>query len=325
MVNLDDILYLVQALVAGLDIDIDTEISKRLVSQAGSGDRILIKTGNTISTNSYTKDRIVQYPLDLEFVTQEDLDTAIDQIIEKIDEFKVSRGIAGLTKTYSIQEYTDDISRNAEDESEILSGTTARLEETPSAFPDDWYILVRFINEGIPIKQGLQLVSGSLRITPSTSRGDNMHNLTITGYKGGNIPDPTTTLIGVWDNGDTTKVFADELGGLPAINWDKDEEITLTVSDGDSILEVLQEIIDDAGFDGDFGMALTVGSEDENPYFAYAFNSSNSNPDKYMEIDIVYNYANEDIFNIRLISAPSSKIGDKFKAQIVLEINQSVT
>lgn len=321
MVDLDDIESLVYALVSGLEININSENSKRLVSQAGSGDRILVKTGSTISSNSYTKDRKVQYILDLDFETQENLDLAIDQIIEKIDEFKVSR-IIEAAETFSIEVYTDDISRNVDDESgTVKDGDHGRIATDTG---DNWYTISRFVNKGNRVKQGETLTAATLRITAHNSKATKEIDLRIIGYKGGSIPDPTSTLIAAWITGNTTKTYNINNPNLPT-NWTAGTEYSLTTSDSDSILEILQEIVDDAGFDGDFGLYFSAAPGFTALLQIYTVDSGDSNDGKYMELDITYQFIDEDIFDIQLISAPSSKEGSRFKAQVVLEINQSVT
>ena len=190
---------------------------------------------------------------------------------------------------------------------------------------NNWYIILRFVDPTNRISQGQTITAAALRVTAFNSRLTKELDIGIYGFKGGSIPNPTDTLLGVWDNNDTTKKYDTNNPNLPT-NWTAGTEYTFTTSDDDSILEIIEEIIADAGFDGDFGLRFTeaVGAGSV-AVEIYTIDSLNSNKGKYMELDITYDYVNEDIFDIQLISAPSSKKGDRYKAQLVLEINQSVT
>ena len=322
MVILSDIVDLVKALTAGLSVTVASEETKDLVSQVGSGDRILLKSGNTLSTNSYTKDRRVQYNLELDFADPDDRDILIDQIIEKIDEFKQSRVII-IETTYTIKEYTDDISRSAANETVILADIVSQVSNNLGAL-STMYTMFRFKSD-ISIRQGLTVNSSTLRLT--SNGGTNLTtapDFRIHGYLGGSIPSPTDTLKAPWTANNTTDVFSD-VNPAFADAWVAGTEYSLTTSDDESILELIQEMVDDAGFDGDIGlfMEYETGVGGSIAYEFFALNSSNSNPTKMPELDVNFNWTNEDVLDLELKSGPFSKVSDRYKGNIILEINQS--
>lgn len=148
---------------------------------------------------------------------------------------------------------------------------------------DNYYIIVKFKSN--KIAQGQDLSAAVLRVTAYNSKAEARPDIRIYGYKGGSIPDPTDTLIGVWDNNDTTKNF--ERPVSLGENWTAGNEYPLTTGDGDTILEVIQEIIDDTGFDGDFGIRFNPSSGAGGVDIEiYTIDSGDSNDGKYMELDL---------------------------------------
>lgn len=233
------------------------------------------------------------FKIECEADTLENLETMIKDILGLATDAAAGFSL-GLdttrTETFTIKDYTDDISRDlTSSETEIMAGVTGMVyDQTPPGGIDDWYYLVKFVNQlGIPIPQGTQLTTAVIRVTSAQSYGNEVHRaFIINGFKGGSIPSPTDTLFGVWDNNDTTKQYKNGDHGAYFL---VDTEHTLDGSDSDSIIDVIQEIIDDAGFDGDFGLSfLHDVSEAAVPFKWYSKDVSNTNPTKYMELDLVW-------------------------------------
>lgn len=146
---------------------------------------------------------------------------------------------------------------------------------------DNWYVIVRFNSE--KILQGQQLAAATLRVTAFNTTTQTNTDFGVYGFKGGSVPDPTSSLIAAWIAAKTTKTFAvsADLGE----QWTAGHEYSLTTSVADTILEVLQELIDDSDFDGDFGLYFyaATGAVDQE---VYTIDSDNSNDGKYMELDL---------------------------------------
>ena len=235
------------------------------------------------------------FNIELQADSLENLETMIEDILglatDAADGFGLGMGLT-RTETFTIKTYTDDISRNLdESETEIQAGVKGTMyDQTPPGGVDDWYIFIRFVNQlRYTLPQGTQLTSGVLRITAVNNIGTATKPFIIKGYKGGTIPDPTNTLMAVWELGDTTVTYQN---GDHAGNWDPNVEYTLDGSDSDSILDILQEVLDDAGFDGDFGFSMLHDvTEEDGPFEIYTKDVADSNSTKYAKLDLVWTEA----------------------------------
>ena len=133
------------------------------------------------------------------------------------------------------------------------------------------------------------VISGVLKVTCATDIATTKRPFIIKGYKGGSIPDPTNTLLPVWELANTTVTYQN---GDHGANWDPNVEYTLDGSDSDSILDILQEVLDDAGFDGDFGFSMLHDvAEEVGTYDIYTKDVADSNPTKYPKLDLTWTEA----------------------------------
>lgn len=262
-------------------------------------DEVLPKFLTIPNPNKFNNTNVHQgefFNIELQADSLENLETMIKDILGLATDAADGFGLGmGLTReeTFTIKTYTDDISRNLlpTEGAEIWAGVKGRMyDQTPPGGVDDWYIFIRFIDQlRYPLPQGTQLISGVLKVTCATDIATTKRPFIIKGYKGGSIPDPTNTLMPVWELANTTVTYQN---GDHGANWDPNVEYTLDGSDSDSILDILQEVLDDAGFDGDFGFSMLHDvAEEVGTYDIYTKDVADSNPTKYPKLDLTWTEA----------------------------------
>jgi len=98
MVNslLDDVKEFVDTIDATTTINHEGNIG--IVSKVGSGNRILIKEPQLVSSDTYSRSYIFRYRLELEFDSEINLITALNNLIVNIDYIRRKVAISGYSK-----------------------------------------------------------------------------------------------------------------------------------------------------------------------------------------------------------------------------------
>lgn len=228
--------------------------------------------------------------------------------------------------TYKIKAAIDDISRSSTNEASIYNGTFGWISGRDVS-EGYYYTMLRFKPDGIKIHQGATINSATLKATAAdvpSGTENNPPDFRINGYLGGSIPSPTDTLETPWTANNTITQYSDATAPQP---WVTDTEYSLTTSDINSILEIIQECVDDPDFDGDIGLFFAHelgGGSALRGYGIYTYDASNTNPTKYTEIDINYDFSSDYPYWIKLDLIDEPYNPNEFKALIECEARWTI-
>ena len=220
-----------------------------------------------------------------------------------------------LATTYEIVPYTDDSSLDKNDANR-LTGDTNRITELAGT---GYYTMMRFTSSK-KIGQGAIINNAQLKITAKNTNADDSPIFYFRGWRGGSVGDPSTTNRITWESNETVQTLSED----DVTGWTAETEHIFTGDDIRSILLVVQEMVDNAGFDNEFGFILSLVNSADTFDF-YAKDVGDSNPTKYPVLELnVYEITSDYPYWIKMDLIDDKPDANKFKALIECEARWTI-
>ncbi len=217
------------------------------------------------------------FRINLQADTLANLETMIDTILGLATDAAngYNPGTSELIHKGILSAYTDDVSRDNEDLNP-LTGDTGRLTN------DDYNAFMRF-KVSPAVSRGDTLLNARLRLTPKNTVAENNPTWQINNQLGA-VLDPSSGqgLSKAWW---IVKIGSSVVNPVLTANWTTDVEQIITTGDVDAMIDILQEALDHAEYDGNLG--LYFHSLDADQFDFYAKDSADSNPGKYPVLDLI--------------------------------------
>ncbi len=222
-----------------------------------------------------------------------------------------NRAITPLWHKGVLFAFTDDISRK-NDDSDPLTGDTGRLSN------DEYVLFLRF-RMPPQIIQGITLLDARLKLTPKNTVAEDTPKWNI-GNQIGVVLDPTTSTNTQWILKIGSGIIDPPLGA----NWTKDIVAIIAQGDFAHIVDILQEAVNDANYDGNLG--IRISSLDPIGQFDfYAKDIGDSNPTKVPLLELNTIAVDEEYpYWIKMDLIDDKPSANKFKALIECEARWTI-
>lgn len=257
------------------------------------------------------------FRINLQADTLANLETMIDTILglatDAANGYNPATSI--LATTYKIDPYGDDSSLDKNDANR-LTGDTNRITELSGT---GYYTMMRFTSSK-KIGQGAIINNAQLKITAKNTNADDSPIFYFRGWRGGSVGDPSTTVQATWESNETVQTLSED----DVTGWTAETEHIFTGDDIRSILLVVQEMVDNAGFDNEFGFILRLVNSADTFDF-YAKDVGDSNPTKYPVLELnVYEITSDYPYWIKMDLIDDKPDANKFKALIECEARWTI-